>query len=244
MKNVGVIADVQEHNGYVWHCAAQTYLNALLRVSAVRPLIIPSLPQAVDGWSEGLEGLVLTGVRTNVHPSRYGEEETPEHAPFDHARDGAATALVREAVAGGVPILALCRGFQEMVVAWGGALTPALHEMEGRFDHRAPASTDQDVRFGLAHAVIPEPGGRLAALVGEAPFEVNSLHRQGVTRLGEGLLVEARAPDGTIEAVSVAEAPGFALAVQWHPEYWAETDGPSRAIFEAFGDAVRRSAGS
>ncbi len=241
---VAVVADVRIADGYTWHAAAQTYLDALADVAGVQPIIVPSLASLdVDGLLRRVDGLVSTGSRSNVHPARYGATETEEHGPFDAARDEASLTLLRGAIERGLPTLALCRGFQEMVVAWGGTLTPALHEEEGRFDHRAPVSTDQDVRFGLAHEIAIAPGGRLEAIAGSGPLMVNSLHRQGAVRLGDGLRIEATAPDGTIEAISVAKAPAFAMGFQWHPEYWAASDPFSRAIFEAFGDAVRRQAG-
>ena len=240
---VAVVADVREDAGYTWHAAAQTYLDALVGVSGVTPLVVPSLNAIdLDGILARVDGVVSTGARSNVHPSRYGEEETEEHAPFDRARDGVSLALMRGAVKEGLPLLALCRGFQEMNVAWGGTLTPALHTVPGRIDHRAPESPVQDERFAMAHEVTPVEGGRLAAILGTDPVRVNSLHRQGVVRLGDGLSIEAAAPDGTIEAISVTNAFAFALGFQWHPEYWARSDPPSRAVFEAFGAALRNRA--
>ena len=237
---VAVIADVRVDAGYTWHAAAETYLRALRDVAGVTPVIVPSLPALqADDLLGRVDGLLATGARSNVHPSRYGEQETDEHGPFDPARDDASLGLMRRAVELGVPVLALCRGFQEMNVAWGGSLTPALHEVPGRADHRAQTSTVQDERFALRHDITPTPDGALSGIVGDEPVRVNSLHRQGIVGLGEGLAIEALAPDGTIEAMSVVDARAFALGVQWHPEYWAETDPASRAIFEAFGDAVR-----
>ena len=241
---VAVVADVRVDAGYIWHAAAQTYLDALVGVSGVVPVVVPSLAGIdLDGLLARVDGVVATGARSNVHPSRYGEAETEEHAPFDPDRDGVSLALMRGAVERGRPLLALCRGFQEMNVAWGGTLTPALHAVPGRIDHRAPTSAVQDERFAMAHEVTPMEGGRLAAILGGAPVRVNSLHRQGVVKLGDGLTIEASAPDGTIEAVSVADASAFAMGFQWHPEYWARSDRPSRAVFEAFGAAVRDRAG-
>ncbi len=241
---VAVVADVRTADGYTWHAAAQTYLDALALVAGLQPVIVPSLASfEAGGLLARVDGLLSTGSRSNVHPARYGAAETEAHGPFDEARDAVSLALLRGAVERGLPTLALCRGFQEMVVAWGGTLTPALHEEPGRFDHRAPVSTDQAVRFALAHEITVAPGGRLEAIAGPGPHMVNSLHRQGAVTLGTGLRVEATAADGTVEAVSVADADAFAMGFQWHPEYWAATDPLSRTLFEAFGDAVRLRAG-
>ena len=138
-----------------------------------------------------------------------------------------------------MPLFAVCRGFQELNVAAGGNLIAEVQEVPGRSDHRAPASDDQAVRFAIRQDVAVEPGGLLEEILGPGNVRVNSLHRQGIGELGSNLRVEALAPDGTIEAVSVIGAKNFALGVQWHPEYWVTTDAPSRALFAAFGNAVR-----
>jgi putative glutamine amidotransferase len=136
-------------------------------------------------------------------------------------------------------MLCICRGMQELNVALGGTLISEVQDLAGRHDHRAPVSDDQTVRFAIRQQVNIEPGGMLAGIVGPGPIQVNSLHRQAVGRLAEGLAVEATAPDGTIEAVRVRDAMSFALGVQWHPEYWVRTDPPSAKIFGAFGNAIR-----
>ncbi|MCA8967626.1 MAG: gamma-glutamyl-gamma-aminobutyrate hydrolase family protein, partial [Planctomycetes bacterium] len=179
-----------------------------------------------------------TGSPSNVHPSRYGVAATPAAEPYDEARDGMTFALMRRAIERGVPLFAICRGFQELNVAWGGTLHARLHEQPGRVDHRMPRSDDADVRYGPAHALHVTAGGLLYGWLGSVQIEVNSLHGQGVDRLGDGLEVEGRAPDGTIEAFSVADSPGFVFAVQWHPEYRALDNAVSRVLFGRFGEAV------
>jgi len=144
-----------------------------------------------------------------------------------------------KAVASGVPVLGICRGFQEMNVAFGGTLHQKVHEVEGRHDHREDTSLELDVQYGPAHEVVLERGGSLQALTGQDRIQVNSLHSQGVDRLGPGLAVEARALDGLIEAFRVEHAKAFALAVQWHPEWKAVSNPFSRALFAAFGAAAR-----
>lgn len=238
---IAVPADVRRFENYEWHASPSTYLAAILEVARAVPLIVPALVQEadLDAVLDRVDGVLVTGSASNVHPERYGVAPTPSHEPFDPARDRLTEALIRRSLDRGVPLLAICRGHQELNVALGGSLATEIQEVEGRMDHRAPTHPEQDARFALRHPVAVEPGGRLAAIVGTNEIEVNSLHRQGVDRLAEGLTVEARAPDGTVEAVSVRDAPGFSLGLQWHPEYWASSDPASRAIFESFADACR-----
>jgi len=234
-----VTADVREVDQYTLHAAIDNYLKALTGVGAT-PLILPSLAGELDLESvlARIDGVLTTGARSNVHPGHYGDEPTAGHEPYDHARDATTLDLIRKTIDASVPLLAICRGFQELNVALGGTLDTEIHELEDRADHRAPVSEDHDVRFGLAHEVDLEPGSTLAAILKTERVAVNSLHRQAVRDLAPGLIVEAFADDGTVEAVRVADAGAFALGVQWHPEYWAGSDPPSRAIFTAFRNAA------
>ncbi|MDQ0316581.1 gamma-glutamyl-gamma-aminobutyrate hydrolase family protein [Amorphus orientalis] len=237
-----VTSDQRSFDNFVWSATQTQYLEAVSTVAGGVPVQVPAIDRPVDVETllDRADGLFVTGSRSNVHPSRYGGSATEEAEPYDLARDQVTLPLIRGALARGLPLLAVCRGLQELNVALGGTLHPALHSLSGRFDHRSPDSTDNKVRFKLSHQVDVVPGSQLAEIVGETTFMVNSLHRQGIFTLADGLVVEATAPDGTIEAVRVADARGFAVAVQWHPEFWAETDPPSRRIFEAFGAAARR----
>lgn len=238
---VAVAADVKEIDGYRWHAAADTYLRALRDGANVMPLILPSLDDIdFDALLARVDGVLFPGSRSNVHPARYGEAESDRAKPYDPARDAVTLPLMRAAIAEGVPLFAVCRGMQELNVAAGGTLVPEVHEIAGRNDHRAPVHDDQDVRFSIRQDVDVVPGGALADILGAGTVRVNSLHRQAVGTLGADLAVEAVAPDGTVEAVSVKGARNFALGVQWHPEYWVTTDEPSRKLFAAFGDAVRK----
>jgi putative glutamine amidotransferase len=238
---VAVAADVKDIDGYRWHAAADQYLRALVEGAGVLPLILPSLDNLdFAALLERVDGVLFPGSRSNVNPTAYGETETETAKPYDPARDKVTLPLIREALAKGVPLFAVCRGMQELNVAAGGSLVSEVQELPGRMDHRAPASDDQKVRFAIRQEVDVKPGGLLARILGTGRHQVNSLHRQAVGRLGENLNVEALAPDGTIEAVSVKNAAAFALGVQWHPEYWVTSDTPSRALFAAFGDAVRK----
>ena len=236
-----VPADVRPGDGYNWHAAPETYLNALVHASGAIPLILPSLDTAPDfnALLGRIDGVLLTGSRSNVHPTRYGTEPTPKAEPHDPRRDAVTIPLIDATLRRGVPLFAICRGMQELNVALGGTLIAEVQEEPGRSDHRAPASDDADVRFAVRHEVAIVPGGILAGILGEDTIRVNSLHRQAIGRLAEGLVVEATAPDGTIEAISVRDAAGFALGVEWHPEYWVRTDPPSAKLFAAFGAGVR-----
>lgn len=236
---VALVADTREFDGHIWHCSPTQYLRAALDVGGVLPLIVPAFGDDIDidGLLSRVDGVLISGSKTNVHPSRYGVEPTAKHEPFDLARDATSLPLIAAAVAKGVPLFAICRGIQEMNVALGGSLATEIQEGDGRMDHREPQSTDKDVRFQLAHPITAS--GCIGAIIGEAPLQVNSLHRQAISTLAPRLQAEATAADGTVEAVSVIDAKGFAIGVQWHPEYWAQTDTPSRQLFEAFGAAVR-----
>jgi putative glutamine amidotransferase len=205
------------------------------------PVIVPSVAGAldVDSVLDRIDGVLLTGARSNVHPDLYGVEETPEHAPFDAARDATTLPLIRRAIARGVPLLAICRGFQELNVALGGTLHAEIQTFEGRMDHRAPEAPTEDQRYAIRHPVRFVADGCLGRLLGVDEIQVNSLHHQGLATLAPGLVIEATAPDGTIEAVRVEAAAAFAYGVQWHPEYWVRSDAPSSRIFAAFGAAVK-----
>lgn len=236
-----VSADVRPADGYEWHAAPATYLQAVVSGADAIPLILPSLGDAIDldDVLARVDGVLLTGSRSNVNPTLYGGEANEENGPYDDKRDATTLPLVRRALELGVPLLAICRGMQELNVALGGTLASEVQTLPGRSDHRAPTSDDQDTRFGLAHPIAVEPGGCLAAVLGGGPVTVNSLHRQAVAELAPTLAIDATAEDGTIEAAHPQASPGWALATQWHPEYWVASDEASRKIFRAFGKAMR-----
>jgi putative glutamine amidotransferase len=236
--------DIREIDGYVWHGSVDTYLKAVVLVGAT-PIMLPSLGDALDlpALLARVDGVLLTGARSNVHPSRYGQTPSERHEPYDADRDATTMRLIPLALEAGVPLLAICRGFQELNVALGGTLVTEAQERAGSLDHRAPVGVPNDERFKLVHEVDFEADSALAKLVGARCIRVNSVHRQVIGELSPRLIVEGRAPDGTVEAVRVRGATGFAFGVQWHPEYWAATDPASGAIFRAFADAARRRAG-
>jgi putative glutamine amidotransferase len=227
------------------HAASNTYVDATDNIVEAVPVLIPANgPSAdIETLLQRLDGIILTGSRSNVHPSYY---EGPPHAEGtweDLARDGTTLPLIRCAVARGVPVLAICRGFQELNVALGGSLYQRLQDLPDRMDHSSPMVASRDVRVGKAHSIRITPGGWLHRLAGTMEIAVNSLHNQGVNKLAPGVRVEGIAPDGTIEAVHVlatarGPVPGFAVGVQWHPENEWRTDAVSRRIFEDFATAV------
>lgn len=240
---VAVTTDVRNFDSYTWHATPEQYLKALTLASDVLPVQVPSLGDGIDLESllEQVDGVLITGASSNVHPALYGLEAEEKYAPFDENRDATSLPLIRKAIEKNVPLLAICRGIQELNVALGGSLATEIQELDGNLDHRGHGSTP-DEKFALRHDVVIGPGTCLAGILGDGKITVNSVHRQGIDRLSPRLQAEATAQDGTIEAVSLSDPAGFAVGVQWHPEYWVTTDNNSRLIFKAFGDAVRKHA--
>ena len=222
------------------HAASDTYVRAISEAVGAVPVLLPADGSACDIELilSRIDGLLLTGSRSNVQPCLYGGPPHAPDIPEDPARDAVTLPLLRAAIARGVPVLAICRGLQEMNVALGGTLHQRLQDVPGLLDHSTPMQANPRVRTGKAHRVDIVAGGWLQRTVAARSIAVNSLHNQGIDRLASGLVVEARAPDGVVEAIRVADATGFAVGVQWHPEFDWRTDAASRAIFAAFGRAV------
>ncbi len=241
MPLVGLPADTYENSGFLFHSLGDKYMRALAEVAKVLPVMIPSMIDVLnlDSLLDHLDGVLMTGAVSNVHPPHYGEKASSDHEPYDHARDKTTLKLIRAVIDRGIPLFCICRGFQELNVVMGGSLETELQRSEGRLDHRAPKSDDTDVRYAPRHSVAITKGGFLERILGKSETMVNTIHRQGVKTLGEGLNVEAVAPDGIIEAVSVKGAQTFAFGTQWHPEYKAAQNPDSVKLFTAFGDAVR-----
>ncbi len=239
---IGIPADRRMVGAHPFHMVGEKYARAVLDASGAAPLLIPSLAEELgfEELLERLDGLLFTGSPSNVEPQRYQGAPSAPGTLHDPARDATTLPLIRKAVEAGVPVLGICRGFQEMNVAFGGTLHQRLHAVPGLLDHREAAELPFDDQYGPAHPVRLEPGGLLQRIAGGAEqISVNSLHGQGVRELGRGLMVEARAPDGVIEAFSVEKAPSFALAVQWHPEWQVLKNPVNRALFAQFGAACR-----
>jgi putative glutamine amidotransferase len=229
------------HETRIIHSVAEKYLDALIDAAGCLPLLIPSVGSRLDLCQllDTLDGLLLTGSPSNVEPARYGGEPSKEGTLHDPARDATTLPLIREAIRRDLPILAICRGIQELNAALGGTLHQRVHELPGRLDHRTKTDAPGG-SYGPAHEVALIPGGVLARLAGADRVTVNSLHSQGIDRPAPGLRVEAIAPDGQIEAVSLPGA-RFIVGVQWHPEYKVLENPLSRALFSAFSDACRAS---
>lgn len=239
MKRVGIVSDRRIFGGMPVHQVNDEYIAAVSGGVRALPLVIPSTDTPLDVGEilAGVDGLLFTGAPSNVSPSHYGAVARPS-TELDEIRDATTLPLLRAAIAAAKPVLAICRGFQELNVALGGSLHQHLHELPGRLDHREPQNVARDAEYAPAHAVRIVEDGVLARLSGMRDATVNSLHHQGIDRLAPGLKAEAHAPDGQIEAVSLPAARAFLLGVQWHPE-WAFGENPlSQAIFEGFGASL------
>lgn len=238
---VGIPCDRRTVGLHPFHMVGEKYIAAVQGGSGALPLLIPVLEPSlpVADILATVDGLLFTGSLSNVAPHNYGGHDPRDASLLDEARDTTTLPLLHAAIDAGVPCLCLCRGFQELNVTLGGTLHQHLEELPGHLDHRDPKDAPVETKYGPAHDVTVVAGGLLAKLVPNQTFKVNSLHSQGIDRLAPQLRAEAKAPDGVIEAVSMPGAKGFLFGVQWHPE-WRWADSPvSRAIFTAFGDAVR-----
>jgi putative glutamine amidotransferase len=222
-------------------------LRAVSEVANALPLMFAASPEIteVEELLDVVDGILLTGGRANVHPTHFNLAPDPRHEPYDEARDTLALKLVRTCVERGIPLLGICRGLQEMNVAYGGSLHPEIRELPGRMNHRMPRletgeiHPDATVVFADRHDVQLKPEGVFARLLGRDLIRVNSLHGQGILEPGGRIVIEGIAEDGTIEAICIEGAPGFALGVQWHAEYDPQQNPINRAIFLAFGEALR-----
>jgi putative glutamine amidotransferase len=239
---IGIPADRRIVGLHPFHMVGEKYVRAILEGSGALPLLIPSLGEqlGLDELLLRLDGILFTGSPSNVEPHHYDGTPSAPGTLHDAERDATTLPLIRKAVRAGVPVLGVCRGFQEMNVAFGGTLHQKVHEVPGYSDHRDDESQPLEIQYGPAHDVILEQGGLLRGLADSDRIRVNSLHSQGIDRLGPGLVVEACAPDGLIEAFHVPNVPSFAVAVQWHPEWNVMSNPFSRALFAAFGAASRQ----
>lgn len=239
---IGIIGNMNLLNeSYPVHAGGTMNSAAVAEVSKAMPIIIPSDPAfvSVAELLDTCDGFLLTGGRPNVHPSEYGEDETPAHGDFDRGRDAITLPLVRACVERGQPVLGICRGFQEVNVAMGGTLYPEIRDLPGRMNHRMPPDGTIEEKFALRHTVRFTQGGVFHRLMGAAEVMTNTLHGQGIKTAGHRIVIDGHAPDGTPEAIYVRDAPGFTLSVQWHPEWRAGEDPVSRPLFEAFGAAAQ-----
>lgn len=240
---VGIVGNHHMINDeYATQAVGEMTIRAVAEVTGALPLGIPALPEFVasDDLLNACDGFVLTGGRPNVHPTLYGHEPTEAHGAFDLKRDQVVLPLIQRAVEHGRPILGICRGFQEFNVAFGGTLHPEIRDIPGRQNHRMPPDGTLAEKFEHRHLVHLARDGRFSRMFGSDSVLVNSLHGQGILEKGARVVIEGHAPDGTPEAIHIEGAKGFAMAVQWHPEWNAAADPVSRPLFEAFGRALRR----
>ncbi|NQW52307.1 MAG: gamma-glutamyl-gamma-aminobutyrate hydrolase family protein [Rhodospirillales bacterium] len=240
--NSGVVND--RHNVQL---VGQRNMRAVAEVAGALPLMFAGTPDITDieALLGAVDGILLTGARANVHPTRFGIDPDPRHEPYDHDRDEMALSLIDTCVERGVPIFGICRGFQEMNVAFGGSLHPEIRDIPGRMNHRMPRLENGDIHpdptvvFADRHEVRLVPEGYFAKLLGCESIRVNSLHGQGILDPGKRIAIEGVAEDGTIEAICINDAPAFAVGVQWHAEYDPQSNPINRALFQAFGEALR-----
>ena len=234
-------------NRFAVQLVGASNLRAIMDVAEAFPLMFAGSPHLtpIEDLLDLVDGILLTGARANVHPLRFKTEPHPKHEPYDEDRDAVALPLIETCVARGVPLFGICRGFQEMNVAFGGSLHPEIRELPGRMNHRMPrlengeVHPDPEVVFADRHDVRLVRDGVIAQLLGRETIRVNSLHGQGILDLGERVVVEGVAEDGTIEAIRIAGAPAFALGVQWHAEYDPQSNPINRSLFQSFGQAVK-----
>ncbi len=245
---IGVIGNSYTvENRFAAQLVGESNLQAIAEVTDALPLMFAGNPKITDIGTllSIVDGILLTGARANVHPRHFKVEPHVAHEPYDESRDAVALPLIDACVARGIPVFGICRGFQEMNVAAGGSLHPEIRDLPGRINHRMPRletgeiHPDPAVVFADRHDVRLLPGGTFARLLGKETIRVNSLHGQGILQLGERIIAEGVAEDGTIEAIRFKAAQGFALGVQWHAEYDPQVNPINRALFQAFGEAVR-----
>ena len=237
---VGIPCDHRMVGKHPFHMVGEKYITAIRDGAGATPLLVPVLAPSIE--TEALlascDGFLFTGSPSNVAPKHYGGTAPRDGVLQDERRDDTTLPLLKAAIAAGKPTLCVCRGFQELNVAFGGTLYQHIQEIPGRMDHREDTDADLEVQYGPAHAVQIQVGSLLGDIVGAGSFQVNSLHSQGIDKLAPPLNADAVAPDGQIEAVSMPDAKAFLLGVQWHPEWhWAE-DELSTAILQAFGESL------
>src|SRR5665213_708670 len=245
---VGIIGSMHlVENRFPAQRVGERNLRAVKDVVGALPLVFAGSPEItnIDALLDVVDGVLLTGARANVHPARFGVKPHASYEPYDEPRDALAIELVKTCVERGVPLFGVCRGFQEMAVTYGSTLHPEIRELPGRMNHRMPRlpsgeiHPDQAVIYGDRHDIHLIPDGVFARIFGSQTVRVNSLHGQGILAPGKRVVVEGTADDGTIEAISIEGAKGFALGAQWHAEYDPQNNPVNRALFEAFGAAVR-----
>lgn len=236
---VGVICDREIIGPHAYHIAGDKYLQSMIGGSQCQPILIPALSSSlqIEQLLELVDGILLTGGYSMVDPLHYQDDAAETGTKLDTHRDNSSLPLIKSAIALSIPIMGICRGFQEMNVAFGGSLHQKLHEVGSFIEHREDKDQPLEQQYGTSHPIQLRENGKLSQLLGEQNIDVNSLHTQGINNLGTGLIIEAVAEDGLIEAFSVAAASNFAMAFQWHPEWQYHNNKYSKKIFAEFGNA-------
>jgi putative glutamine amidotransferase len=236
---IGIVMDQRTMDNHITYLVLAKYVTAVTKFSQITPILLPPIVAAglIQNWLGLIDGLFLTGSPSDIHPSRYGDEIKNPQSFFDENRDETSLGLIKGAIKLGIPVLGICRGFQEINVALGGTLHQSIHRNPNYMDHRESHSDDLNVLYDYRHSVTAEPGGRLIKIVKQDKWQVNSLHDQGIDLLAPDLQVEARAEDGLIEAISLKDTDKFVVAAQWHFEWGTASNECSTRIFKAFGNA-------
>lgn len=235
---VGIVTCVREINNIEFHMAAEKYAFAIKNAAQAVPILIPSI-EIENEILDYLDGLLFTGSQSNVQPHHYGGIPSKPGTLHDPKRDAASLPLIRSAVKRSIPLLSICRGHQELNAALGGSLCQEVHELPDKLDHREPSEKPLEIQFQESHLIHLTKNGMLEKIAGADSIMVNSLHHQAIEKLSDQLLIEAKAPDGVIEAVRVDKQDYFGLGVQWHPEWKVMENSFSKNIFGAFGKAAQ-----
>lgn len=238
---IGVTADsyIVDHQAY--QLVGDKYLHAITDVVGGIPFVLPVISELAQypALIDKLDGILLTGSDSNVHPHYYNDTKHYKNMLLDTERDSFVLSLIPLILKQRLPVMAICRGFQEMNVALGGSLHQMVHEVKGMQDHRENGDIPRIMRYEPVHAINVVPGGLLERLLNKRRLYVNSLHSQGIKTIAPKVRVEAYADDGLVEAISLPNAKGFALAVQWHPEWQVVHTPMYKILFDAFRTACR-----
>jgi len=236
---IGISTCYEQQGMFNYHQTGEKYITAVINAIDGFPILIPALADKLDSDQllATVDGIMLTGSYSNVEPHNYNGNDSKPNTKHDPRRDATILPLITDAVDAGIPLLAICRGFQEMNVAMGGSLHQKIHRVSDMMDHREDSTLDLDGQYGFAHKISITPHGILDQISDDKKPWVNSVHWQGINQLGNGLTVEATSQDGLVESFSVTDSPSFALAVQWHPEWKVMKTPFYKSIFEKFGDA-------
>lgn len=239
MPVIGIVVNEKIVETHLSYAVMEKYVIAVVKFAQAAPVLIPPLGQVdlVDSYLDFLDGILLTGGKSDIHPSHYNQEVKNPDSFFDKRRDETSLNLIRRALAKKMPIFGICRGLQEINVALGGSLHQSVHRNPSFLDHREVQGGGHEVSYAFRHRVDAKPDGKLAKIVHQSHWQVNSLHDQGIDKLANGLQIEAYAEDGLIEAVSLKSDEQFLLATQWHLEWSTELDNCSTEILRAFGVA-------